>query len=422
MAGPRASILVTGDEILRGRIREANAGILARSLEERGVEVVRVEIVGDDMAPLLGALERHLGAGADLVCVTGGLGPTHDDLTMEAVGRATGRPLAVVPEALEMVRARSLGIPGAAAVQRAVQEKQASLPSGAAVLPPAGTAPGAVLEHAGTVVVVLPGPPWELRTMWEAALAEQSALAAVIARAGDPHERVLRIHAVPESLLVAEIDGMSRDVWDRLTVGICARDGELEVTIRSAPDDAWAADAIEARIADALGDALYARDGATVDDVVARALLAAGQTVAVAESCTGGLLGGRLTARPGSSAYVRGGVIAYADDVKADLLGVDPEVLRRHGAVSAECAEQMAEGARRRLGSDWALSITGVAGPGGGTPDKPVGLVFVGISGPPGTSHLRLGSRWGDRDAIRARAVASAMHLLRIGLAGASGT
>lgn len=421
MAGPRASILVTGDEILRGRIREANAGILSRSLEERAVEVVRVEIVGDDLAALLGALERQLAAGVDLVCVTGGLGPTHDDLTMEAVGRATGRPLAVVPEALEMVRARSLGVPGAPAVQRAVQEKQASLPSGAAVLPPAGTAPGAVLEHDGTVIVVLPGPPWELRTMWEAALVEQRALAAVIARAGEPHERVLRIHAVPESLLVAEIDGMARDTWDRLTVGICARDGELEVTIRSAPDDAWAADALEARIADALGDALYARDGSTVDDVVARGLLAAGQTVAVAESCTGGLLGGRLTARPGSSAYVRGGVIAYADDVKAGLLGVDPEVLRRHGAVSAECAEQMADGARRRLGSDWALSITGVAGPGGGTPDKPVGLVFVGISGPSGTSHVRLGSRWGDRDAIRARAVASAMHLLRIGLAEAPG-
>lgn len=414
----RAAILVTGDEILRGRIREANAGILARSLEERGIEIARVEIVGDEMDAILGALGRLLAGGADLVCVTGGLGPTHDDLTMEAVGRATGRPLAVDAAALEMVRARSLPIRSGAAVQRAVQEKQASLPAGAAVLPPAGTAPGAVLEHEGVLVVVLPGPPWELEAMWGAALADQPPLAALVARAGGARERILRIHAVPESVLVSEIDGLGRDVWDRLTVGICARDGELEVTIRSDPADAWAADALEQRVADALGAALFSRDGSTVDDVVARGLVAAGQTVAVAESCTGGGLGARLTARPGSSAYVLGGVIAYADAVKVDLLGVDPDVLARHGAVSAECAEQMAEGARRRLGSDWALSITGVAGPGGGTPEKPVGLVYVGLSGPAGTSYVRLERPWGGREGIRTRAVASAMHLLRAGLAG----
>ena len=306
-------------------------------------------------------------------------------------------------------------------MQRAVQEKQASLPAGAAVLPPAGTAPGAVLEHEGALVVVLPGPPWELEAMWTAALSAQPPLAALIARAGTPHERILRIHAVPESLLVAEIDGLGRDVWDRLTVGICARDGELEVTIRSDPADAWAADALEQRVADTLGAALFSRDGATVDDVVARGLVAAGQTVAVAESCTGGGLGARLTARPGSSAYVLGGVIAYADAVKVGLLGVAPEVLRRHGAVSAECAEQMAEGARRRLGSDWALSITGVAGPGGGTREKPVGLVYVGICGPAGTSHIRLDRPWGGREGIRTRAIASAMHLLRVGLAAPGG-
>jgi nicotinamide-nucleotide amidase len=418
VAAVRAAILVTGDEILRGRIREANAGILARSLEERGIEIDHVEIVGDALDPLVAALGRLLASGVDLVCVTGGLGPTHDDLSMEAVGRATGRPLAVDAGALEMVRARSLALTRAPAVQRAVQEKQASLPAGAAVLPPAGTAPGAVLEHEGVVVVVLPGPPWELESMWEAALAAQPALAALVDRAGDAHERVLRIHAVPESLLVAEIDGLARDVWDRLTVGICAREGELEVTIRADPADAWAADALEERVAGALGDALFSRDGATVDEVVARALVAARQTVAVAESCTGGGLGARLTARPGSSAYVLGGVIAYADAAKTALLDVDPQLLRRHGAVSAECAEAMAEGARRRLGSDWALSITGVAGPGGGTEDKPVGLVYVGVSGPSRTAHIRFDRSFGGREGIRARAVASALHLLRTELAG----
>ena len=369
------------------------------------------------MDAALGALGRLLTSGVNLVCVSGGLGPTHDDLTMEAVARATGRALAIDPGALEMVRARSLLLTQAPAVQRAVQEKQASLPVGAAVLAPAGTAPGAVLEHEGVVVVVLPGPPWELESMWTAALRDQPAVTGLVARAGTPHERVLRIHAVPESLLVAEIEGIGDEVWDRLTVGICARDGELEVTIRSDPGDEWAADALEQRVAAGLGDALFSRDGSTVDDVVAEALVAAGETVAVAESCTGGGLGARLTARPGSSAYVLGGVISYADEVKVAVLDVDAEVIRRHGAVSAECAERMAEGARRLLASDWALSITGVAGPGGGTGEKPVGLVYVGICGPGGTSHIRLDRRGGGREEIRARAVASAMHLLRIALA-----
>ncbi len=175
-----------------------------------------------------------------------------------------------------MVRARSLLIPRAGAVHRALQEKQASLPAGSAVLPPAGTAPGSVLEHDGVVVVVLPGPPWELESMWEEALTAQPLVADLVARAGSPHERILRVHAVPESVLVSEIEGIDPDAWNRLTVGICARDGELEVTIRSSAEDVWAADALERRVADGLGEALFSRDGATVDDVVGEALIAAG--------------------------------------------------------------------------------------------------------------------------------------------------
>ncbi len=378
-------------------------------------------MVGDQREAVTVAVTRLLASGVDLLCVTGGLGPTHDDLTMEAVALATGRGLALDPAALEMVRARSLLIPRAGAVHQALQRKQASLPVGAAVLPPAGTAPGAVLEHDGVVVMVLPGPPWELESMWGEALTAQPLLAGLVARAGSRHERVLRVHAVPESVLVGEIEGIDPDAWDRLTVGICARDGELEVTIRSADEDAWAADVLEKRVADSLGDALFSRDGSTVDDVVGDALIAAGQTVAVAESCTGGGLGARLTERPGSSAYVRGGVISYADAVKVDLLGVDPEVIRLHGAVSAECAEQMATGVRDRLGTDWGLSTTGIAGPGGGTEEKPVGLVYVGVAGPSGVSHIILTRRGGGREGIRARAVASAMHLLRMRLAASPG-
>jgi nicotinamide-nucleotide amidase len=410
----RAAILVTGDEILRGRIQERNAGLIARSLEARGVEVERVELVGDDLPGLVGALERLLGGPAELVCTTGGLGPTHDDLTMEAVARATGRPLAVDAAALAMVEARGTGAGVDAATRRTVQEKQASLPAGAVVLPPVGTAPGCLVEHGRRLVVVLPGPPWELAAMWEAALS-QPALATLLARARSPRERVLRLFAVPESRVVEAIAALDPDAWRRLRVGVCAQDGELETTVRWEPGDEWAADALEQRLAAAFGDALFSRDGASLDEIVARGLLAAGQTVAVAESCTGGGLGARLTDRPGSSAYVLGGVISYDDEVKRSVLKVDPEVIRRDGAVSGECARQMAEGARRLLRSDWALSVTGIAGPGGGSPDKPVGLVYVGRAGPDGTVVEEHRVR-GDRERIRERAAAAALHLLRRGL------
>jgi nicotinamide-nucleotide amidase len=388
--------------------------VLARSLESAGVAVERIEIRGDDRDALVGAVRAALDDGPDLLCTTGGLGPTHDDLTMEAVAIATGRPLAVDAGALAMVEARTLALPGRPEVARALHEKQASLPAGATVLPPVGTAPGAALEHGGTAVVVLPGPPWELEAMWDAAMRE-APLAAVLARGGGPAERVLRVHAVPESRAVAALGGLDRAAWERLRVGICARDAELEITVRSAPGDAWAADALEEVLAADLGGALYSRDGATVDEVVARRLVEAGETVAVAESCTGGGLGARLTARPGSSAYVLGGVISYADAVKRDLLGVDADLLRAHGAVSAPVAEAMAAGVRALAGSDWALSITGVAGPGGGTPEKPVGLVFVGLAGPAGVSAGEHRLR-GDREAIRGRSAAIALHALRLEL------
>jgi nicotinamide-nucleotide amidase len=378
--------------------------------------VERIEMVGDGLDAIGGALRGLLAAGVDLVCVSGGLGPTHDDLTMEAVARVTGRPLRLSDEALSMVRAHSLPATRRPEVQRAIQEKQAMLPEGARVLPPPGTAPGCALVHEGTVVVVLPGPPWELARMWEESLTREP-LAGLLARAEVPDERVLRLWAVPESRLVADLDGFDPDAWGRLRVGICARAAELEVTVRARPGDAWAADALEGRIAEALPDALFSRDGRTVDDVVAEALVAAGQTVAVAESCTGGLLGARLTERPGSSAYVRGGIIAYANDVKRELLEVPERILAVNGAVSAECAQAMARGARRALGADWGLSITGVAGPGGGTPDKPVGLVYIGVAGPGGSLGHTRHDRGGDRATIRERAVAGALHLLRRSLA-----
>ncbi len=259
----RAAILVTGDEVLRGRIQERNAGFLARSLESLGVEIAVWEMVSDEMDEIAGALGRLMASGVALVCVSGGLGPTHDDRTMEAVARATGRELAIDAAALAMVEERSIGISGDGGVRRRVQRKQASLPAGSRVLPPPGTAPGCLLTHEGVVVAVLPGPPWELARMWRDALGEEP-LAGVIARADGAHERVLRIHAVPESQLVAALEGFDPRDWARLRVGICARDGELEVTVRSAPGDTDAADALERTIAAGLGDALFSRDGAGV--------------------------------------------------------------------------------------------------------------------------------------------------------------
>jgi nicotinamide-nucleotide amidase len=383
------------------------------------VRVERVEVVGDDLGALVAAIRAALDGGVDLLCTSGGLGPTHDDLTMEAVAAATGRDLVLDPAALAMVEKRLRGYRRTPGVWRQVAEKQAMLPAGATLLPPAGTAPGAALEHDGAIVVVLPGPPWELREMWEAVRAEPP-LAALLARGGGASERVLRAFAVPESRVLAALRPFDQDAWERLAVGICAKDAELEITVRSAAEDAWAADALEARLGEELGAALYSRDGATVDEVVARRLIAAGQTVAVAESCTGGGLGARLTALPGSSAYMLGGVISYSDDVKRGVLGVDPGLLRRHGAVSAPVAERMAAGVRELIGSDWALSITGVAGPGGGTPEKPVGLVYVGLAGADGVAAAEHRLR-GDREAIRDRSAALAMHALRVALeAGAA--
>lgn len=397
--------------MLRGRIVERDAALVARALEPLGVEVGRVVVVGDRLADLAGALSALLADAPDVVAVTGGLGPTHDDLTMEAVARATGRPLRLDEEALAMVRARgSVPGSGAGAAERA-QRKQATLPEGAEPLPPPGTAPGCLLTHGPTLVVVLPGPPWELEAMLSAAL-ERPAVAAVLARGRPPDERVWRIHGVPEARLAEVLAEAPAALLAPLRIGICARDGELEVTVRAARGASGSADALADRLGAALGPALYRRDGASVDAVIAAALTDRAQTLAVAESCTGGGLGARLTARSGSSAWFLGGVISYADAAKRDLLGVPAEILSRHGAVSRRCAEAMAAGAARALGTDWALSVTGVAGPDGGSSQKPVGLVWIGVAGPFGARAHEHRFR-GDRERVRARASVAALHHLR---------
>jgi nicotinamide-nucleotide amidase len=398
--------------VLRGRVSDRNGAHLSRWLDARGVHVESVTVIGDRLEGIRDAVASALARDVGLVCLSGGLGPTHDDVTMQAVAAAAGRTLEVDPTALAMVESRSRGIPAGGAAAERTRRKQASLPAGGAVIPPVGTAPGCVLAVDGSVIVVLPGPPWELRAMWEAATTDDPALVALLAQAAPAPERILRIHAVGESRLVELLEGPGAPPTDSLTFGICAKDAELELTLRGSPA---AADDLQSHLEAHLGDALFSTDGTTLDALVAGELARRGETVAVAESCTGGGLGARMTAAKGASDFMLGGVVAYANEVKRDLLGVGEDLLDRYGAVSAECAGAMAEGARRVLGSTWAVSVTGIAGPGGGGPGKPVGLVYLGRSGPTGTVVEEHRFR-GDRDDVRRRSVAGALHLLRRGL------
>lgn len=410
----RAVVLVTGDEVLEGRIGDRNGRFLSQELFAAGATLDTVQFIGDDVHVIRDAVLAAGAAGADLVITTGGLGPTHDDLTMRAVAEAAGVPLVVDPALAALVRSRCERHPRWAGISPDVQEhtvrRQAALPRGARVLDPVGTAPGAVVAHGDAVVVVLPGPPSECAPMWRAAAAAEP-VAALLRRAGGGGVRVVRVADLIEAQFMEYLATLPGDALDGVRMGVCARAGELEVTLRQGRGTG-VADAFAARMVERYGDDVISADGRDIDTVLADALRARGATVAVAESCTGGLLGARLTARPGSSRYVRGGVIAYDNAVKTGLLGVPADVIDRVGAVSAECARAMAEGVRRACGATHGVSVTGIAGPGGGTAAKPVGTVFVGVADPAGTAvhemHLA-----GERDTVRERAVARALLALR---------
>jgi nicotinamide-nucleotide amidase len=414
---PRAAIVVTGDEVLRGRVADRNGAYLAAWCDAHGIGVVHVSIVGDDRDPIASTVREHLGAGIDLVITTGGLGVTHDDLTMSAVSQATGAPLREHEQALALVRAASSGAPNRSSVpaqiRDAIERKQAMLPRDAVMLVPIGTAPGCILAVGAQLVVVLPGPPYELERMWADAVGVPP-LAGLVARAGGPPRRVLRLHGVAESQLVAALDEIPVAVRDGARLGICAKAAEVELTLADLTTGGATrlGDAIER----AFPGATFTRTGQQVEQVVGESLTRRGEHLAVAESCTGGLLGGRITSLAGASDWFLGGIIAYANPVKHEVLGVSNGILSRYGAVSAPSAEAMAVGARTLTGADWALAITGVAGPGGGTAAKPVGTVFLGCAGAHAVlveeHHFR-----GDRALIRERATVHALHLLRRAIA-----
>jgi nicotinamide-nucleotide amidase len=409
-------VLVTGNEVLRGRVRDENGPALAADLESRGLDVVAISIVPDRFEGLVEALAAPARRGTAVVAVTGGLGPTHDDLTMAALARAGGVPLVVDAAARGMVEARAPRMGDLDPRDREdLLDKQGSIPEGAHVLEPAGTAPGCVLRAGDTVYVALPGPPWERAEVWERALAAP-ALADVLARARGWPLRVLRVAGRPESDFAAALRRAPEDARTAVELGVCARDGELEVTL-AGPEEPVAR--IEATLAEELGDSLFSTEGASVEETVGALLSSRGEHLALAESCTGGLVGGRLTRVPGASGWLLGGVVAYDDRVKRGVLGVPAEMLARHGAVSEQVAIAMADGTRRALGAEWGLSVTGIAGPGGGGEDKPVGLVHIGCAGPGGAVVAERHHFRGVRERVRARSVVAALHLLRRRLASA---
>ncbi|MGY1807525.1 competence/damage-inducible protein A [Blastococcus sp. SYSU D00669] len=422
--GTRAGIVVTGTEVLTGRVADRNGPWLAEQLRALGVDVGHVVVVGDRPDDVRSALEFLVGTGVDLLITTGGLGPTADDLTAQVVGDFQGRPSAVDPELeqriggiVERLMARRGWRADPEATAAGVR-KQAQVPAGATVLDPVGTAPGLVVPPAdgrdGPPVLVLPGPPAELQGMWAAALAAPPTQAALAGRT-ELRQETLRLWGTLESQLAATLREHDAELAG-LEVTTCLRDGELEIVTRYAPDAQQAYERLAAVVEADFGDTLFSR-GPTLDDLVAQGFADRGLTVATAESCTGGLLAARLTERPGSSAWVLGGVTAYANSAKEQLLDVPADVLAARGAVSPEVAAALAEGARARFGADIGVGITGIAGPGGGTADKPVGTVHLCAVGPDGRQErsLRLP---GSRSAVRARSVVLAMHLLRVLLVG----
>jgi nicotinamide-nucleotide amidase len=409
---PRAAVLVTGTELVRGGRVDENGPFLSRELSSRGIEPERISVIGDRPEQLEAALREALTL--DLVVTSGGLGPTHDDRTIELLARAAGRELHVDPQLERKIEEVVRGL--AERFRRPYAEfesgvrKQAMLPDGGISLGLAGTAPGVLLQTGSALAIALPGPPGELQRIWRNAL-ERPELQEVFARARNPAHRILRFFGLPESA-VAGVVAQAGGEAEGLEVTICAHDLEVQVDLVIPPGSEAQADRLTNALREAHPRALFAEDEQAIESIVLGLARERGLTIAAAESCTGGLVSGRLTSVPGSSEVFVGGVVAYEDRLKREVLGVAADVLAQHGAVSAETAAVMASGARSSLGADIGVSVTGVAGPGGGTPEKPVGLVFIHVETPDASRGVELHLP-GNREAVRRRSAASALHLLR---------
>jgi nicotinamide-nucleotide amidase len=412
VGGARAAIVASGSELVRGDRSDRNGPYLAADLLRRGVDPARITVVGDDPGDLEAALRD--GLTHDLLVVSGGLGPTHDDRTIELLARAAGVGLRVDEELERAIEQLSRSV--ADRLQRPYADfvpgvrKQATLPDGAEWVGLVGTAPAVVLPLGAGVAVALPGPPRELQALWPR-VCETEPMQALLARAVAPRRRVLRLFGVSESSVAKALDDAGGD-GDGVDVTICAREFELHIDLFVQPGADARADELERAFEDAAGQYVFSRDERSTAELVVDLLRDRGLTLGTAESCTGGLLAARITDAPGSSDVFLGSIVSYSDSVKRERLGVPAEVLAAHGAVSAETAAAMANGAREALGVDVAVSITGVAGPGGGTEEKPVGLVYLHAVGPGGALARKLDFP-GDRETIRLRSSVAALHLVR---------
>ena len=411
----RAGIVVTGTEVLTGRISDRNGPWLAERLGELGVEVSHIVCVGDRAPDLRAALGFLADVGVELIVTSGGLGPTADDLTAEVVGEFAGREL-VLDEAMEERIAEILAgfarrFRFDAEALREANRKQALVPEGATAIDPAGTAPGLVVPTDGPTVIVLPGPPRELKAMWPEALATDAARSAM-AKVAPIHTDTLRIFGIPESELAKSLREIEGDLdLAPLEITTCLRRAELEIDVRYRDGAEGVAKGLLDKLADRFERYVFSRDGSTIDQQIASLL--ADRRIGIAESETAGLLAARLTEIPGSSAYMAGGVVAYSNEAKRELLDVPEELLERHGAVSPEVAEAMADGALARFHADVGVAITGIAGPGGGTDEKPVGYVCICVKLASGEILARDPVLPGDRAEIRDRSTTVAMHLVR---------
>jgi nicotinamide-nucleotide amidase len=437
----RAGIVVTGTEVLSGRVRDRNGPWLADRLRELGVDLAYVTIVGDRPRDMETALRFMQEQGIDLVLTSGGLGPTADDITAEVVARFQGRELMLddalagrIEEIVQPLLKRWPNLDPEAI--RVGTRKQATVPAGASVLEPVGTAPGLVVppgasgaqaagspatESAcgrGPTIVVLPGPPREPQPMWEAAV-RTDALKDAIAGATAYEQRTLRLFGIPESEIaetLRQAEGEGIDLA-RLEVTTCLKRGEIEVVTRYEPDAAVVYGELERVVKERHADTLFSDDGSTVDEQVAKMLRGDGsrplRAIAVAESCTGGELAARLTGPAGASEYVKGGAVVYANDAKVKQAGVAVELIEAHGAVSEEVARALAEGIRTRMDADVGVGVTGVAGPDGGSEQKPVGLVWLSVAGSEGAAITRSVNLPGARADVRDRATTVALHLIR---------
>lgn len=409
-----AETIAVGSELLVGGRTDSNSLRIAEEFGRLGIGVRFKSIVGDDRKDIRTAVATAAGR-AGLIVLTGGLGPTVDDCTREAISDVTGRRLALRKDAFDALKKR---LAEWGRIPNAGQRRQAQIPDGATVIPnPVGSAPGFWMKWHGALLVSLPGVPWEMETMLRHSVTPllTSELTRARMRPSPITRLVFHTFGLPEAEVDAKIKGLVKPTTP-VDLGLLASPTGVLVSLTTRPSPALSGPRLQ-RLAEGvrsrLRDWLYAEGSESMEEVVGRLLTTHRKTVAMAESCTGGLIGHRLTQVPGSSAYVDRGVMCYSNQAKTDLLGVPPSLIERHGAVSAEVASAMARGMRERSGVSVALSVTGIAGPGGGTPTKPVGLVYIGLDAEDGRSITKEYRFSGDRTVVKQRASQAALDLLR---------